>query len=211
MSNLNSFKLLLVGDGGSGKTTFVKRHITGEFKIVYKPTIGVEVHPLDFWTNKGKICFYCWDTAGQEKFGGLRDGYYVGGQCGIIMFDLSDRNSYKNVPIWYRDVIRICNSVPIVLVGNKCEIKDKDVEDEKITIFKRKFQVHYIEISARLNKNYEKPFLYLIKKLLNSRDIFFTEQVAKLPPDVDMDVDKQEFMKVQAKRAADIPLPKCIN
>jgi GTP-binding nuclear protein Ran len=38
-------------------------------------TIGVEVHPLDFHTNCGKICFYCWDTAGQEKFGGLRDGY----------------------------------------------------------------------------------------------------------------------------------------
>jgi len=38
-------------------------------------TIGVEVHPLDFHTNRGKILFYCWDTAGQEKFGGLRDGY----------------------------------------------------------------------------------------------------------------------------------------
>lgn len=38
-------------------------------------TIGVEVHPLDFFTNCGKIRFYCWDTAGQEKFGGLRDGY----------------------------------------------------------------------------------------------------------------------------------------
>ena len=38
-------------------------------------TIGVEVHPLDFYTNCGRIRFYCWDTAGQEKFGGLRDGY----------------------------------------------------------------------------------------------------------------------------------------
>ncbi|KAI9113918.1 hypothetical protein K1719_015169 [Acacia pycnantha] len=40
-------------------------------------TIGVEVHPLDFFTNCGKIRFYCWDTVGQEKFGGLRDGYYI--------------------------------------------------------------------------------------------------------------------------------------
>ncbi|OIW15070.1 hypothetical protein TanjilG_13997 [Lupinus angustifolius] len=51
-----SFKLVIVGDGGTA-------------------TIGVEVHPLDFFTNCGKIRFYCWDTAGQEKFGGLRDGY----------------------------------------------------------------------------------------------------------------------------------------
>ena len=64
----------------AGKTTFVKRHLTGEFEKKYEPTIGVEVHPLDFTTNRGKIRFYCWDTAGQEKFGGLRDGYYIHGQ-----------------------------------------------------------------------------------------------------------------------------------
>jgi len=45
------------------------------FIVPAAATIGVEVHPLDFYTNRGKIRFYCWDTAGQEKFGGLRDGY----------------------------------------------------------------------------------------------------------------------------------------
>lgn len=43
-----------------------------------------------------------WDTAGQEKFGGLRDGYYINGQCGIIMFDVTSRITYKNVPNWHR-------------------------------------------------------------------------------------------------------------
>ena len=62
----------------------MKRHLTGEFEKKYEPTIGVEVHPLDFTTNRGKIRFYCWDTAGQEKFGGLRDGYYIHGQVGMV-------------------------------------------------------------------------------------------------------------------------------
>lgn len=82
---------MLVGDGGTGKTTFVKRHLTGEFEKKYvgtRPaplptttshvivaTLGVEVHPLSFHTNFGAIRFDTWDTAGQEKFGGLRDGY----------------------------------------------------------------------------------------------------------------------------------------
>ena len=44
-----------------------------------------------------------WDTAGQEKFGGLRDGYYINGQCGIIMFDVTSRITYKNVPNWHRE------------------------------------------------------------------------------------------------------------
>lgn len=111
-----TFKLVLVGDGGVGKTTFVKRHLTGEFEKRYvgarcagpartgegrtlgsrietradcisatrtlsafcavcAATLGVEVHPLTFHTNRGMIVFNVWDTAGQEKFGGLRDGY----------------------------------------------------------------------------------------------------------------------------------------
>ncbi len=54
------------------------------------------------WQNLGPIQFDVWDTAGQEKFGGLRDGYYINGQCGIIMFDVTSRITYKNVPNWHR-------------------------------------------------------------------------------------------------------------
>jgi GTP-binding nuclear protein Ran len=55
----------------SGKTTFVKRHRTGEFEKKYVATMGVEVNPLAFSTSLGPIVFNCWDTAGQEKFGGV--------------------------------------------------------------------------------------------------------------------------------------------
>lgn len=54
--------------------------VAAHFGAHFPQTIGVEVRPLDFTTNRGKIRFYCWDTAGQEKFGGLRDGYYIHGQ-----------------------------------------------------------------------------------------------------------------------------------
>ena len=86
-------------------------------------TLGVEVHPLTFTTNFGTICFNVWDTAGQEKFGGLRDGYYIQGQCGIIMFDVTSRITYKNVPNWHRDLERVCENIPIVLCGNKVDVK----------------------------------------------------------------------------------------
>ncbi|MBE3044724.1 hypothetical protein IMZ48_19615 [Candidatus Bathyarchaeota archaeon] len=56
--------------------------------------------------NFGQIQFDVWDTAGQEKFGGLRDGYYINGQCGIIMFDVTSRITYKNVPNWHRTYFR---------------------------------------------------------------------------------------------------------
>jgi GTP-binding nuclear protein Ran len=69
------FKLVLVGDGGVGKTTFVKRHLTGEFEKKYNATVGVEVHPLQFQTNRGLIIYNVWDTAGQEKFGGKKKNF----------------------------------------------------------------------------------------------------------------------------------------
>lgn len=102
------FKLVLVGDGGTGKTTFVKHHLTGEFEK-YVATLGVEVHPFIFHTNRGPIKFNVWDTASQEKFRGLRNGYYIQAQC-AIMFDVTSRVTYKNVPNLHRDLIRVCES-----------------------------------------------------------------------------------------------------
>ena len=85
------FKLVLVGDSGTGKTTFMKCHLTGEFEKKYMATLGVKVHPIVFHTNRGPIKFSVWDTAGQEQFGGLRDGYYIQAQCAIVMFDVTSR------------------------------------------------------------------------------------------------------------------------
>jgi len=168
------FKLILVGDGGTGKTTFVKRHLTGEFEKRYIATIGVDVHPLTFHTNRGKIAFNCWDTAGQEKFGGLRDGYYIQGNCAIVMFDVTSRNTYKNVPNWYRDIVRVCENIPIVLVGNKVDSPDRQVKARQIT-FHRKKGIQYYDISAKSNYNFEKPFLWLAKRLANDGNLEFVE------------------------------------
>ena len=107
-------------------------------------TLGVEVHPLVFYTNRGPIRFNVWDTAGQEKFGGLRDGYYIQGQCAIIMFDVTARVTYKNVPNWHRDLVRVCENIPIVLCGNKVDIKDRKVKAKSIVFHRKKnLQVIY--------------------------------------------------------------------
>ena len=174
------FKLVLCGDGGVGKTTLVKRHLTGEFEKKYIPTLGVEVHPLKFTTNCGDLSFNVWDTAGQEKFGGLRDGYYIQGQCAIIMFDVTSRITYKNVPNWHRDIVRVCENIPIVLVGNKVDVKDRQVKAKNIQ-FHRKRNLQYYDVSARSNYNFEKPFLWLARRLSNQPNLQFVGQYAKAP------------------------------
>jgi len=174
------FKLVLVGDGGVGKTTLVKRHLTGEFEKKYIPTLGVEVNPLKFTTNCGPLTFNVWDTAGQEKFGGLRDGYYIQGQSAVIMFDVTSRITYKNVPNWHRDIVRVCENIPIVLVGNKVDVKDRQVKAKNIQ-FHRKRNLQYYDLSARSNYNFEKPFLWLARRLTNQGNLQFVGQFAKAP------------------------------
>ena len=92
------------------------------------------MHPLVFNTNRGPIRFNVWDTAGCEKFGGLRDGYYIQGQCAIILFDVTARVTYKNVPNWHRDLVRVCESIPIVLCGNRVDIQDRKVKANDVSI-----------------------------------------------------------------------------
>ena len=75
--NIRTFKLVLVGDHGTGKKTFVKRHLTGEDKKEYVAVLGGEVRPLVFDTNRGQIQFNVWNTTGQDQLDRFRDSYHI--------------------------------------------------------------------------------------------------------------------------------------
>ena len=200
------FKLVLVGDGGVGKTTFVKRHLTGEFEKRYIATLGVEVHPMPFFTSHGQIVFNVWDTAGQEKLGGLRDGYYIGGNCGIIMFDVCSRITYSNVPKWYKDLTRVCEAIPIVLVGNKVDVRDRKVKAKQIT-FHRKKNLQYYDISAKSNYQFEKPFVWLLRRMVNDANLTLVETPLLAPSEVAIPEDQLAQMQQEVIEAEQMALP----
>jgi GTP-binding nuclear protein Ran len=194
-------KLILVGDGGVGKTTFVKRHLTGEFEKKYMATQGVEVHPMEFFTTKGKVKFNVWDTAGQEKLSGLRDGYYIDAHCAIIMFDVCSRITYKNVAKWYKDIVRICGeSIPIVLVGNKVDEKNRKVKAKQI-LFARRHGLQYFDISAKSNYQFEKPFVWLLKKLTGDPNLGLVEAPILAPAELQMDPNLQKEIEEEYEKA----------
>ncbi|KAG0514978.1 hypothetical protein BDA96_10G239600 [Sorghum bicolor] len=89
---------------------------------------------------------------------------YINGQCAIIMFDVTSRITYKNVPTWHRDISRVCENIPVVLCGNKVDVKNRQVKAKAVTCHRKK-NLQYYEISAKSNYNFEKPFLYLARKL----------------------------------------------
>ena len=199
------FKLVLCGDGGTGKTTFVKRHLTGEFEKRYIATLGAEVHPIEFCTSRGNINIEVWDTAGQEKCACLRDGYYIGADCGIIMFDVCSRITYKNVANWYKQLTRVCDKIPIVLVGNKVDIPDRKVKAKQI-IFPRKHGIQYYDISAKTNYQFEKPFLWLLKKLIGDPNLTLVEAPALQPSEYNIPKERIIQMQKELDDAINTPI-----
>jgi len=173
----NTFKLLLVGDGGVGKTALVHKLFTGEFERKYVPTIGGTVRPLTFETTRGNVTFNVWDMAGQEKFCGLRDGYYIRSQCAIIMFDVTARITYKHVANWHRDLYRVCDNIPMVLVGNKCDSRyhhTTKIQAKNVTFHrKKKFILDYVEMSVKTEDNIEEPFLRLVQEIARDQSLEF--------------------------------------
>ena len=188
-TSVPEFKIVLVGDGAVGKTTFVKRHLTGEFEKAYNATVGCEVHPMKFCTSAGDVQLMVWDTAGQEKLGCLRDGYYIGSHGGIIMFDVCARITYQNVPKWHKDLTRVCPDAHLVLVGNKVDVKERKVKAKQI-VFHRKKNIQYYDISAKSNYQYEKPFLHLLRKMANNHELSLVEEIALAPPELEMDQEQ---------------------
>jgi GTP-binding nuclear protein Ran len=122
------------------------------------------------------------------------------------MFDVTSRITYKNVPNWHRDLVRVCENIPIVLCGNKVDIKERKVKAKTIT-FHRKKNLQYYDISAKSNYNFEKPFLWLARKLIGNPNLEFVAAPALAPPEVQVDDNLMQQYNAELEQAAAQPLP----
>ena len=153
---MNKNKITLIGDGAVGKTTLVRKLQTGEFRKKYIATLGVEVHPIKRNTTNGPICYNMWDTAGQEKFGGLREGYFIQSNAAIVMFDRTSLVTFKNVSTWVKLYQSVAPNTPIILCGNKCDITNAvRVTSDMAHEYANQVGVTYLDISAKTEHNVE--------------------------------------------------------
>lgn len=132
--------------------------------------------------------------------------FSIQGNAAIIMFDVTARVTYKNVPNWHRDLVRVCENIPIVLCGNKVDAKDRKVKAKSVT-FHRKKNLQYFEISAKSNYNFEKPFLWIARKLSGHPNLTFVEAPALAPPEVQVDQEMMKKNEEELKQVVNVPLP----
>ena len=152
-----SFKIVVVGSSGVGKSAMVQRLIDGTFREEGQSTVGVEfksfICPLEDQSVKLQI----WDTAGQERFKSVSKAYFRNAVGAILVFDITHRDSYEKLITHINDLKSFCKpNMSIILVGNKNDLKSdrKVTEQEAIEFAKRYNFIQYIETSAFTNAIY---------------------------------------------------------
>jgi len=156
------FKSVVVGDGGSGKTAVVVRFSQGFFQENYKLTIGVEFAVKTININNYNVKLQIWDTGGQERFRYVRPLYYKGSMGCIILFDLTNRESFDHVPKWLEEVKKESGNIPILLVGNKSDlINERAVSLDEALQISKDLNMFYVESSAKNGKGVGDVFAIL--------------------------------------------------
>jgi len=153
------FKVVVVGDGGVGKTALTIRFSKGFFTESYKMTIGVDFHvktiAIDADEGPLRAKLQIWDTGGQERFSSIRPMYYRGALGALLIFDLTSISSFEHLPQWIEEVRgNVQTDIPLLLVGNKSDLlNQRAISLEEINDFTRDFNLYYMETSAKTGDN----------------------------------------------------------
>lgn len=164
------FKLLLCGPGESGKSTLCKRITTGKFDPDYKPTVGAEFYSYPLKV-RGKSVALIYDFAGQSRFSVVRQLLYRGSDAAGIVFDLSKRESFREVAAWIREIRKYCKDIEITIIGNKADLKNRQVSRDEAEAICRKLGCKYVETSAKAGSGLSIMFKHLVKSALKHYDV----------------------------------------
>eukprot|EP01067_Filipodium_phascolosomae_P009022 Filipodium_phascolosomae@DN7946_c0_g1_i1.p1 len=154
------FKLLLIGDSGVGKSCLLLRFADDTYTDSYISTIGVDFKIRTIDLDAKTVKLQIWDTAGQERFRTITSSYYRGAHGIIIVYDVTDKDSFQNVKNWINEIDKYATeNVNKLLVGNKCDLKAKKVVsyDEGKELADQ-LGIRFLETSAKNAHNVEQAF-----------------------------------------------------
>nr|ACI03080.1 RAS [Meloidogyne incognita] len=163
---MTEYKFVVVGDGGVGKSALTIQLIQGQFIEEYDPTIE------DSYRKQvlidGETCLLdILDTAGQEEYSAMRDQYMRTGEGFLLVFALNEYKSFENIHAYREQIRRVKDNdeVPMVLVGNKCDLQQRAVDQRSVQELARSFGIPFIDTSAKTRKHVDEAFHALVREI----------------------------------------------
>jgi len=183
------FKIVLVGDSGVGKSNLLLRFTRDTFSAEEKSTIGVEFATRVLPMPDGKrVKAQIWDTAGQERYRAITNAYYRGAVGAILIYDITRRESFVNIPRWLRELRDHANEdIVLLLVGNKLDMirsdgQMRDVSVQEADELAQTQRLTRIETSAKSGENVDEAFNMVIRQVYqNAFNVSASLPVKQLP------------------------------
>ncbi|XP_045452017.1 ras-related protein Rab-9A [Melitaea cinxia] len=166
-------KIVILGDGGVGKSCLMSRFISNHFDDHNFHTIGVEFMNKMIDVNGKQYTLQIWDTAGQERFKSLRTPFYRGTDICILAYAIDDRSSFNNIKTWLNEFLHyagVKNGIekfPFIVVGNKSDVssKDREVSYDQLKRWCEENKIAtYLETSAKTNSNVLEAFSLAVQR-----------------------------------------------
>ncbi|MFX0003297.1 MAG: Rab family GTPase [Candidatus Hermodarchaeota archaeon] len=163
-----SLKIIIVGEPAVGKTSLVKKFVSGQFAKDYRSSIGTNIFIKKVNLKSfGKVTIQLWDIAGQERWINMRHFYYVGAKGVLLVGDLTRKNTFDQInQFWVPDVKQYCEHTPIVLIANKNDLEKELGENEINVLGKEINAISIIYTSAKTGENVEMAFKMITEQVI---------------------------------------------
>jgi len=170
-SNDETIKILMLGESGVGKSSILTRFVDDKFSTNFLTTLGVEYKHKTIMINDKKVMTQVWDTAGQEKFRTITPVYYRKVDGVVMVYDITDRNSFESINYWMKNLKDNADSnIKVILVGNKFDLADKRaVTKEEGDNLAESYGLKFMEASAKNRHNVNDLFASLSVDILEYR------------------------------------------
>jgi len=169
---ITNVKLVLLGESNVGKSSIALKFVENAFQEQGQPTVGAALSIQTVQLKDRIVKFHIWDTAGQEKYRSLASMYYKDAKAALIVFDITDEDSFENVKYWVNE-LRESQSGPavIAIVGNKLDLEDKrKVNRIQAENYANSCDCIYKEASARTGINIRDIFTAVAERVPSSDD-----------------------------------------
>lgn len=175
-------KVIVLGDSGVGKTSILARFANNEFSSNYQATIGADFLFKELIVDGTKFILQIWDTAGQERHNSLGGLYYRGTDCCVLVFDITNIESFYNAVKWKLDfLIKSGNnqeSTQLILVGNKRDLEsNRAVDSSTAKTWAQKEGLIYCEVSAKENIHIEDVFANACRMCIMNKSIYTDKRI----------------------------------
>lgn len=168
----NSFKVVLLGEGAVGKTSLVLRYVENKFNDKHVTTLQASFLNKKLNIGGKRVNLAIWDTAGQERFHALGPIYYRDSNGAILVYDITDEDSFKKVQNWVKELRRMLgNDIALCIAGNKTDMeKERHVPVEEAEAYAASVGARHFHTSAKLNKGIEEMFLDMSKRMVEKAE-----------------------------------------